>query len=96
MAKITKTNSPAEIQEIREDLNSLKHNVVALSKTLKSDTSVQLQQVKKDLSKRFAKWQVTGKTQIKRLEGQVREKPAQALGIAFVAGLAASLLLRRR
>lgn len=103
MAKMAKTkaklNANDDLQEIRQDLDSLKHNVVALSKNLKNNGSAQVQeqieQAKKVFSKRWGKLQSTGKVQMKRIETQVRAKPAQALGVAFLAGLAASILLRR-
>lgn len=91
----SKSNYP-EINDIREDLDSLKTNVVELTKHVQEDGKKQTKHVKKALSEQVESLQ---EESVKRLEGiknQVREKPAQSIGIAFATGLVASLLLGRR
>lgn len=97
MAKLAKAaKTKAKAKEIKKDVKALKHNVVGLGKTVKGDATVQVQQVKKVLTKKLDRLQSDGKVQMRKLETQVRQKPVQALGIAFAAGLVASVLLRRR
>jgi ElaB/YqjD/DUF883 family membrane-anchored ribosome-binding protein len=94
MAKL-QTATSSEVQEMRKDLNSLKENAESLGKHLKNEGTEQVQQAKEALTTRLSALQTTGKKQMKKIEGQVRAKPLQSLGIAFAAGLVASLLLRR-
>lgn len=90
-----KTTYP-ELQDIREDLDSLKSNVVELTKHIGKDGADQTHELKKVLESRWSKMQTSGREQYKNIERRVKAKPGQSMAIAFAAGLAASLLLRRR
>ncbi len=94
MAK-EKTNYP-EIDDIREDLESLKHNVVDLSKQIKNDGLAQTQELKKAALKQVDHLKDASGKQLKNVETHVKEKPAQSLAMAFAAGLVASFLFGRR
>ena len=90
-----KTNYP-EISEIREDLNSLKSNVVELTKHVRNDSVVHTTELKNILMGRLKGFQDSGQQQIKNVEKRIIAKPAKSVVIAFAAGLATSMLLRRR
>lgn len=92
----TTTKSYSEIDDIRQDLDSLKNNVVELTRHLTKDGNAQVAQLGQALSNHLADLQKSGKQQYKQIEGKVKEKPAQTLAIAFGAGVLASLLLGRR
>lgn len=91
----TKTQYP-EIEDIREDLNSLKTNVVELTRAVKQDGTVQAEAIKDVTLTRLGELKASGQEQIKNIERRVKAKPAESVAIAFAAGLAASLLLGRR
>ena len=96
MPKTKTGNNYPEIADIRSDLDSLKDNVVELTKHLKKDQNHQVEEIKAMLADKWHKVQDTSREQIDHLETRVKEKPAQSIGIAFAAGLVASYLLTRR
>ncbi len=79
----------AEMQEIKEDLRSLKTNVVTLAHDIRDGGGA----VAKD-----SLWHLraAGQDEFRRMEERVREKPAQSVVIAFCAGLALSVFLGAR
>lgn len=85
-----------EIEEIREDLDSLKTNVIELTKHVTSDGDVHAQELKDYAMKRIGKLQSSGRQQYKNLERRIKAKPGQSLAIAFAVGLVASQFLGRR
>lgn len=93
--KKAKQNYP-EIEDIRDDLDSLKTNVVELTKHVKKDGIIQSKELKDVAIERLQDMKSTGKEQVKKIERRVKEKPAQSIAVAFAAGLAASFLLGRR
>lgn len=90
-----KTTYP-EINDIREDLNSLKSNVVELTKHVRHDGAAQTTELKKMLMGRLKGFQSSGQKQIQNVEKRIADKPAKSVAIAFAAGLAASMFLSRR
>ena len=91
----SKTTYP-EIEGIREDLDSLKDNVVALTKHVQKDGIHQAEEVGEVAKKQLNAVQLRGQQEIKKLEKQVKAKPRQSVAIAFAGGLLASMLLRSR
>lgn len=100
----TKTN---EIDNIREDVQSLKSNILELSKRVEAegkltaaDLKVKAQDNLVDLKttaqENIAKFQNYSKDQLETIEKEVKAKPAQSMAIAFGAGILLSALLRRR
>lgn len=85
-----------EIQEIRDDLNSLKDNVFELSRHIKNNSGHHLEDAKHYAEKQLGKVRHAGVTALHKVEDRVTEKPGQTIALAFFAGLAASLLLGRR
>lgn len=98
MAKAKTTAKPKynEIDEIRDDLNSLKNNVVELSRHLKSDGLAKTESAKASALSRLDDVKAEGQRRVGQIEGRVKAKPAESVAVAFAAGLAASLLLRRK
>ncbi len=94
-----KTPTPTEypeISDIREDLNSLKTNVVELTKHLKKDGVAKADTVKDAAIDRYEDIAQSGKERVKDIERRVKQKPAESIAIAFAAGLVTSFLLGRR
>ncbi|MCS5597752.1 MAG: hypothetical protein NZ828_10905 [Alphaproteobacteria bacterium] len=89
-------NPYPEIDDIREDLDSLKSNVVELTKHIKSDGHQQTEELKNAALSRLITLKSSGEKRVKDLEAHVKQKPAKSVAIAFAAGLATSLLLNRR
>lgn len=93
-------NKYPELEEIREDLDSLKDNVVALTKHVRRDGVGQVEEMSDvalaKISKAQGALQKQGKKQIERLDKQVKSKPLESIAVAFAGGLLASLLLNNR
>ncbi len=91
-----KKSSYSEIDDIREDLDSLKTNVIELTKHVKQDGVIHTSELKDTISDRWSQLQASGREKYKNVESRIKEKPGQSMAVAFAAGLAASVLLRRR
>jgi ElaB/YqjD/DUF883 family membrane-anchored ribosome-binding protein len=85
-----------ELQDIRDDLESLKSNVVELTRHLQHDGGDYAREVAKKAKKRMNEMGDTTKDELYRLEDAVRTHPSQSVAVAFLAGALASLLLRGR
>lgn len=85
-----------EIQEIRDDLNSLKDNVFELSRHVKNNSSHHLEDAKHYAERQLGKVKRAGADALHKVEDRVIEKPGQTIALAFFAGLAASFLLGKR
>ncbi|HPF47003.1 MAG TPA: hypothetical protein PK690_09060 [Emcibacteraceae bacterium] len=88
-------NTYPEIDDIRQDLNSLKSNVVELTKHIQHDGRLTVDDVKESASERLKVLSVTGKKKLKDVEGRVKDKPVQSLAMAFAAGLVLSAMIKR-
>lgn len=91
----SKTSYP-EINDIREDLNSLKSNVVELTKHVRKDGVVQTSLLKNILMGKIKNVQNSGQEQLKSVEKRIVAQPGKSIAIAFAAGIAASMIMRRR
>lgn len=85
-----------EIDHIREDLDSLKHNVIELTRHVTKDGNEQAAQLRDNLKGQIDQMQKNGLKRYKKVEAHVKQKPGQSLAMAFGAGLIASMLLSRR
>jgi hypothetical protein len=90
MAKTRKElhHASDEIQHIKEDLDSLRSNVVALTRAVRSDVTA-------EAITSIGLIKEVGRQGIEHVEEQIRVRPAQSLLAAFTAGLALSFLARR-
>lgn len=84
-----------EIDEIRQDIDSLKSNVVELSRHLKAEGTVQARKLGEVARERFDDLRRAAHDEYAKAEKQVKAKPGQSVAIAFAAGLALSFLLSR-
>ena len=85
-----------EIQDIRHDLDSLKNNVVELTKHIKQDGFKTTREIKRAAWLRIGEARKSGEKQLKKVEASVKKEPAKSLAIAFASGLILSALMRRR
>ena len=85
---VTKISQSAELQEIRNDLNALKTNVVTLAQDIKNGSGNVARQSLDALK-------ASGQDEFQKVEEYVKEKPAQSLALAFCAGLIFSALISR-
>ncbi len=94
MAKV-ETKYP-EVEKIKQDAQSLKENTVELGRHIKAEGSVKAEEIKEATSEKINYYSEQGKEQLLLAEMKVREKPLQAVAIAFAAGAALSILFGRR
>lgn len=85
-----------EIDDIRDDLDSLKTNVVELTRHLKHDSTQQIDTTREALMDRLMGYRDASKKRMKDMEKQVKAKPTQSIMMAFAAGAIASFMLRGR
>jgi ElaB/YqjD/DUF883 family membrane-anchored ribosome-binding protein len=89
-----------EIKEIKENLDALKSNVVALTRHLQENGVKKAQAVSDDLQERTLDaadaFIAEGEREIEMLQDQVKSNPAKSMLLAFGVGVLASVLLGRR
>ncbi len=85
-----------EIEDIKEDLHSLKNNVVDLTNQIKKDGLKQTGNIKSTALDQIDTLKETTEDQMKKIEARVKHKPAQSLAAAFAVGFVASMLFGRR
>ena len=85
-----------ELQDIREDLESLKHNVIELTRHLQSDGTLVAEKIAKRAKLRAVELKDAGRDELERLEDRVRDYPSQSIAVAFLAGVVASFLFGGR
>lgn len=85
-----------EIEEIKQDIDSLKSNVVELTKHVKSEGRTQAGRISEIAAERLLDLKKSAQLEYLKAEKAVKAKPGQSLAIAFGAGLLASFLLRGR
>lgn len=96
MSKRTSKSTYPEIDEIKEDLNSLRDNVVELTKHVRRDGVEHAEEAGQAAKARFGEMKKAGKAEMKKIEDEIRKKPGQSLAIALAGGLVAGMLLRSR
>lgn len=96
MSKGKNIKEYSEIDDIKDDLQSLKSNTVALTRHLKEDGVDHLADLESRAAKAGKKFKAEGKRRYKEIEDGVRANPGQALLAAFAGGLVVSMLLSRR
>ena len=96
--KVTKIESEAksafpEINDIKDDLTSLKTDIAKLYRHVYKDGG---KQVKEFANNKIGEVQDASRESLKKLEKRVTDKPTQSIAIAFAAGIVASILLGRK
>lgn len=90
-----KTNY-SEIDDIKQDIDSLKTNVIELTKHLKADGKAQTHDLKEKAAEQIDHIKEVGHNQFESFEQQIKQKPSQSVALAFVSGLLLSSLINRR
>lgn len=90
------SGSYTELQDIREDLESLKNNVVELTRHLQTDGTLLADKMAKKAKLRAVELKDAGREEMYRIEDRVREHPSQSIAVAFLAGVVASFLFGGR
>jgi len=85
-----------ELEDIKQDLDSLRNNVVQLTRHLKHDGMAKAEDVKELLKESMSDLREKSAESMHRFEDKVRENPRNGILLAFGAGFLANLLLRRR
>lgn len=84
-----------DISGIREDIESLKANVMSLTKHLQRDGKAKASEMSSALNESIDTLLSKSDKGILALEAEVKDNPRRALVVAFMAGFAINLLLRR-
>lgn len=84
-----------EIEEIKSDLDSLKTNVVELTKHMKAEGRVQAFKLGDVAMKSLNDLKKSAEFNYQKAERQVKAQPGKSIAYAFGAGLILSALLRR-
>lgn len=85
----------ADVNDVREDLNSLKDNVSALGQHLKAEACAKTSELKDLASEKLESVMKRGDESLKFIDDEVKANPRSAIAVAFVAGILANFLLRR-
>ena len=85
-----------EIDEIKQDIDSLRTNVVELTRHVKSAGEKQAAELSEKAANGISSLRTRGIEEAKKVEKQVQANPGKSVATAFACGLLASLLLRRR
>lgn len=84
-----RSNNEQELTHIREDLDSLRENVISLGRSIRHD-------VKESALTRWGRVRDQSERSLERVEERVREHPTRSMLTAFGAGLILSTLMRSR
>lgn len=84
-----------EFEEIRKDLESLKANVTALGKHLKSEGKEKAGEARDMLDQGIDTLLAKGDKGLEALDSSVKDNPRRALAIAFATGIILNFLMRK-
>lgn len=96
MAKGKHKDDFSEIDDIKSDLQSLRSNVVALTRHLTENGVEKIEGLESQTKKMTRKLGAEGVRKYHQIEKKVQENPGQALMVAFCGGMLLNALLRRR
>ena len=87
----------ASIEDIRNDLDSLKTNVIELTRHIQESSIGHVHEVTDEMTaqayKKAEALRKTGKRELKKIESQVKSHPGQSVALAFAAGMAMSMIM---
>lgn len=95
MARDFASKDYAELSDIKQDLDSLRDNVVQLTRHLKKDGAHKADEMKERVKEGFDTLRHKGEDGLKVVEDKVRANPRNGVLLAFAAGVLANVLLRR-
>jgi ElaB/YqjD/DUF883 family membrane-anchored ribosome-binding protein len=84
------------MENIKEDIDSLRSNMVGLAKSIKSVSSEKARVTADYLMDQVDNLKTTGSETLGKVETQIKERPGQSIAVAFAAGVLTSYLLNRR
>ena len=85
----------ADVNDVRDDVKSLKENVSALGHSLKEEACAKTSELKDLASEKLESVMKRGDESLKFIDDEVRANPRSAVAVAFAAGILANFLLRR-
>lgn len=85
----------ADVNDVRDDVKSLKENVSALGQSLKDEACAKTAEWKDLASEKLEGVMQRGDESLKFLDDEVKANPRSAIAVAFAAGILANFLLRR-
>lgn len=85
-----------EVGDIRKDVDTLKEDVLALTRHVKDEGVDQIRKAQKTAQKKWARVQDIGRAELDRTREVVKERPVQGLAVAFCAGIVLAALMGRR
>jgi ElaB/YqjD/DUF883 family membrane-anchored ribosome-binding protein len=74
----------------------VKENIVGLAQHAKDIGNEKAHQASEYVREHATSLKLSGTDALRRVESRIKAKPGQSIGIAFAAGILASILLRRR
>ena len=83
-------------EEIREDFDSLKGNVVGIARNLRDVSAESARAASDYAAARVDDLREASADTMKKMEGRIKSRPGQSVALAFAAGVVASYLLGRR
>lgn len=99
MTKSIKEEYPS-IEDIRNDIDSLKTNVVELTRHIQESGIGHVQELTDEVTTKAQKkaeaLRKSGKRELKKLESQVKSHPGQSVALAFAAGMAMTMIMGAR
>lgn len=85
----------ADVNDVREDVKSLKENVSALGQHLKEEACAKTSELKELAAEKLDGVLKRGDESLKFIDDEVKANPRSAIAVAFAAGILANFLLRR-
>jgi ElaB/YqjD/DUF883 family membrane-anchored ribosome-binding protein len=86
----------SDAREVKGDLDSLKNNIVGMAHKAIDASSDGVSDAKKMAVAEFDKLRTASANGLKRTEERIRDKPAQSIAIAFLAGVLVNAVFGRK
>jgi len=84
----TRKGAAGDVSHLRDDIDTLRHDIVSLSRTIGEEVS-------DTAHKNYDRMKSRGKRAVSKMEKTVRSNPSQSVLAAFGAGLVLSALMKR-
>lgn len=95
ISKKTIKSASDSLDNIKEDIYTLRSDVIELGRTVKSEGLKKIEEATIELHDKIDNLKKEGSNEIDKIQSYVNANPNQAVGIAFAAGAILALLLRR-
>ncbi len=86
----------SSIDNIKEDIYTLKADVIELGRTVKSEGMKKIEEATIELQDKIDSLKTEGRDEIDKVQSYINNNPNNAVGIAFATGALVALLLSRR